>query len=149
MAAGSARANGRGGNLARRGAAAATGSIFPVLALAVAIALVSVIQSGQVREGVFLALLVFILLGALVPPVAIALGVVILVAMFMRGAGVKLFSWLGSLASAQPVTRTATAPPLGAQSGAYSADAGWMPAGVGVGSKVNGSQAWPPKGVVK
>jgi len=83
--------------------ATASPGTIATIGIAAVIALLTIITYGEVREGVFLALVVFILLGALVPPVAIALGAVMIVALFMRGAGTKAFDWLGSLGSAQPV----------------------------------------------
>jgi hypothetical protein len=59
---------------------------------------------------VFLALLVFLVLGSLAPVVFAPLGVVIIAVLFVRGAGAKLFGWLSGLATASPVPAPTSQP---------------------------------------
>lgn len=80
------------------------GTVFGVFVVAGLIGLLSILVYKELREGVFLGLLVFLVAGALWPPGAIALGLVIAVALFFRGGGVALGSWLGSLATRQPTS---------------------------------------------
>jgi len=112
--------------------------VLAVIGIAVVIALLTIVTYGQVREGVFLALVVFILFGAIVPPVAIALGAVMIVALLMRGAGTKVFDWLGALAKAQPVAAPSnpdigTAPPGYQPYSIYSGQVGGAGGGSGGG----------------
>lgn len=101
MANGSQGTKPAGSSGPRRGIAQASPGVVGVVAVAAIIALLTLVTYGEVREGVFLGLIVFILFGALVPPVAIVLGVVMIIAIFYRGGGTALFGWLGSLAGAQ------------------------------------------------
>ena len=76
---------------------APTPGVFAVFIVAGIIALLAIVDQGKLSEGAFLALLVFLVIGSLAPPVAVALGIVMIVAIMMRGAGTKLFAWLGGL----------------------------------------------------
>lgn len=86
------------GNRARSGVAF---SVWTIFALAGAFLLVAIVKTGQVAEGVFLAVLVFVLIGAILPPVGIVVGLIVLTAILLRGGGVALFTWLGGLAGKQ------------------------------------------------
>lgn len=89
-------------------------SQFVVIGIALAIGLIVVVTSGRIAEGTFLALLVFILAGAIAPPIAIPVGAIILLAQLMRGdVGTKFFSWLGSLSSAAPPAPGPKVPGMG------------------------------------
>lgn len=77
------------------------GAVFGVFVVAGLITLLSILLFRQLKEGVFLALLVFIVVGALWPPGAIAVGAVVAIALFYRGGGQALFTWLGSLSQRQ------------------------------------------------
>lgn len=65
-----------------------------------AIALVVIVGSGAIPEGTFLALLAFIVIGAIIPIVMLPIGAIVLVAIFLRGnVGGAFLGWLGGLGS--------------------------------------------------
>lgn len=87
-----------------------TVSVWAVFVLAGLFLLIAIVKTGQVAEGVFLAVLVFVLVGAIAPPVAIVVGLIILAAVLLRGGGVALFTWLGGLAGRKSGPPQAYAP---------------------------------------
>ena len=105
------------GGVTRPRAAPFGGGIWGVIVIAGIIAILSIVEYGTVKEGTFLALLVFLVLGSLAPVVAIVLGVIIIFAIMIRGAGVKLFSWLGKLPNQTQPTQSSLPNPVGVISG--------------------------------
>lgn len=88
----------RGGTIPLPKVRKPTGDVWTVFIIAGLIALMAIVTTGGLAEGVFLALLVFVLVGAILPPVGIVVGLIILVAMMFRGnAGGRFFAWLGGL----------------------------------------------------
>ena len=82
-----------------------------MIALAIIIGAVALVAFGSIPEGMFLALLIFVLAGAIFPPLAIPVGVVVLVALiYKEGVGTKFLAWLGSLGQAQAGPPTQYAP---------------------------------------
>ena len=115
MAAGNQRPNAGPGNSARQ--RATSPGIFAVFAIAGIIALLSIVQYGTVKEGTFLALLVFLVLGSIAPPVAIVLGAIIIFAVMIRGAGVKLFNWIGQVPNRTQPAQASLPNPVGTIAG--------------------------------
>ena len=115
MAAGDQRPNARSGDSARQ--RAASPGVFAVFIIAGIIALLSVVNYGTVKEGTFLALLVFLILGSIAPPIAIVVGVIIVFAIMIRGAGVKLFSWLGQIPNRTQPAQASLPNPVGTIAG--------------------------------
>lgn len=77
-------------------------SVWLAVGLVGLIVLVTVIAYGQIREGVFLAALVMILLAAVYPPLVIGLGVVVLAYVAIaRGGAIKFFGWIWDLGQTQ------------------------------------------------
>ena len=79
--------------------------VFVVFGLVLVIGLVQLVGKGTLSEGVFLAGLVALLIGAILPAVVVPVLVVALIALVLRDQiGTRALSWLGSLASkpAQP-----------------------------------------------
>lgn len=91
-----------------------TGTIFAVFVVAGLIAGLTLIEQGAIAEGTFLALLLFLLLGAIVPPVALTIGVIIVFYLLFTGAGNALSNWVkgivGSKGAAPSPTQSYTGP---------------------------------------
>lgn len=96
-----------------------TASVFAVFVVAGIIAILAIVDQGKLSEGAFLALLVFLVIGSLAPPVALALGIVMIVAIMMRGAGVKLFKWLGGLPNQKQTAQAKLPGPIGGPIAGY------------------------------
>lgn len=78
------------------------------IGLILLIVLMTWIAYGQIREGVFLAALVMILLAAVYPPLVIGIALVVLAYISIaRGGAYKLFGWvydLGQSSASVPIT---------------------------------------------
>lgn len=77
-------------------------STFSILIVAAVIGLISII-GGTLSEGVFLALLVYIVIGSIAPVVFLPIGLVVIVYLFYKGAAAQIFGWVSGLTTAQPV----------------------------------------------
>ena len=70
-----------------------------MIALAGVIALVIIVTQGRLSEGSFLAILFFILIGAVAPVIVMPVGALALfVILFKSGSGPKVVAWLSQLA---------------------------------------------------
>lgn len=85
------------------------GAIFTVFVVAGLIGGITLIERGQLPQGTLLALLLFLIIGALVPPVAIVVGAIIIAYLLLTGGALSLASWSNSLTSG----KSTTAPPVG------------------------------------
>lgn len=82
-------------------------TVWGVLAVSITIAIVTILAVGELSEGVFLALLIFVLFGAVLPAVALPIGGLILFAIIWRNAVVgKLASTITRLTSATAQSAT-------------------------------------------
>lgn len=113
VAPGNSGASAAGSNQSRGGPARPGPDVTTVWIITAGIALTVLIWRKALSEGVFLALLVFLVFGAIVPPVAIAVGLVILLVLWLRGAGTAFFNWLGGLVKVQPKPIDNAYAPLG------------------------------------
>lgn len=87
--------------------------VWPVIVLVFVIGGATIIATGALPEGVFFALLLFLLLGALFPPVIIPVGFIVLIAIAYRGNVVgKIAAWVKTLTTA-PAQPAQPLPPLG------------------------------------
>lgn len=76
--------------------------IFGVIGLALVIGALLLITKGQVSQGSFFALLIFLIIGAIAPPVALIGGLAVVIGLlYQAGAPGKLGAWLGSVTQQQ------------------------------------------------
>ena len=72
-----------------------------MIGIGVTIGLVVLVTQGSIPEGTFLAILVFILLGAIAPAIVVPVGAIILFVLFFKNnTGGAFFDWLNGLGSA-------------------------------------------------